>query len=69
MALVNKCQQRAKQHSRGARSLFRAFAHVGGRFWAGKKYIWVQGIELHILGPCLRPRADVVGWIAADGFG
>jgi len=41
---VNKCQQRGKQHSRNARSLFCAFAHVGARFCAGKIYIWVQGI-------------------------
>ena len=36
MALVNKCQQRGKQHSRGARSLFRAFVHVGSVFGRGK---------------------------------
>ena len=44
---INKYQQRGKhrnQRSRDARSLFRAFALVGGHFWAGKIYIWVQGI-------------------------
>ena len=71
-ALINKCQQRGKccNHcSRDARSLFRTFACVGGRFWAGKKYIWVQGNLLHILGPCPRPRVGAAGWIAVDGFG
>ena len=45
-APVNKCQQRGKARnhcSRDARSLFHAFVYVGWHFWAGKKYIWVQG--------------------------
>ena len=45
MALVNKCQQRGKQHSRGARSLFCAFAHVGGRFRAGKNIFGFMGFN------------------------